>query len=130
MKKMKFYLIHLSKKLFFVLSILYLNSCNMDRFSNPKEEIETVFFSDDMGYSEFIKIIANEEGDSHYYSTDNISYEKMGLGNQDGTDYYYFYKNPKKHYYIFGVCCGFKIENPNGVIQGYHQLSPICEIVD
>jgi hypothetical protein len=48
MKKMKFYLLHLSKKLFFVLSILYLNSCNMDRFSNPKEEIETVFFSDDM----------------------------------------------------------------------------------
>ena len=82
-----------------------------------------LFHSKDMGYNEYIKSIGNR----YYYSTDKTKYVRMGRSmDRSGKEYFYFQNKPNMHYYIWGRCCGFVIENPDGKTQDYEQISPTC----
>ena len=83
-----------------------------------------LFHSTDMGYNEYIKRVGNR----HFYSTDKVKYVPMGRSmNRSGKEYFYFQNKPNVHYYIWGRCCGFVVENPDGKTQDYEQISPPCE---
>ncbi len=83
-----------------------------------------LFHSKDMGYNEYIKSIGNR----YYYSTDKVKYVRMGRSlDRSGKEYFFFQNKPNVHYYIWGRCCGFVIENPDGKRQDYEQITPRCE---
>jgi hypothetical protein len=83
-----------------------------------------LFHSTDMGYNEYIKRV----GDRYFYSTDKVNYVRMGRSmDRGGKEYFYFQNKPNVHYHIWGRCCGFIVENPDGKTQDYDQITPHCE---
>ena len=99
------------------------NKENDQTASKEDQETPYLYYSDGMGYKEYIKNI----GARYYYSTDKVNFVRMEKSRDRNGDYFYFSSKPNVRYYILGRCCGFVIENPNGKRQDYEQLSPVCE---